>query len=74
MTSRHIINIIQIAVWIALGAIAGWAVSTGHKQHWLTLIMAVTFIVSLASDKTDGESLINILLNNIKRYDGRGNQ
>ena len=72
MTSRHIINIIQIAVWIALGAMAGWAVSTGHKQHWLTLIMAVIFIVSLAADKTDGESLINTLKKRNKNHDGRG--
>lgn len=72
MTSRHIINIVQIAVWIALGAMAGWAVSTGHKQHWLTLIMAVTFIVSLAADKTDGESLINTLIKRNKNHDGRG--
>lgn len=73
MTSRHIINIVQIVIWIALGAMAGWAVSTGHKQHWLTLILSVIFIVSLAIDKTDGESLINTFINRNKNYDGRGN-
>lgn len=73
MRCGHIINIVQIAIWIALGSMAGWAVSAGHKQHWLTLIMAVIFIVSLAADKTDGESLINTLINRNKNHDGRGN-
>ena len=72
MTSRHIINIIQILVWLALGSMGGWAISAGHRQHWLTLIMAIIFIFWLAADETDGESMKNTLINKNKNGDGRG--
>lgn len=72
MTSRHIINIVQIAIWLVLGSMAGWAVSTGHKIHWLTLIMAAALIVCLAADRFDGKSLID-LITKTKHHDRKGN-
>ncbi len=72
MTSRHIINLVQIAVWLVLGSVAGWAVSMGHRQHWLTLITSVIFIASLAMDKFSEKSLIDLIIKT-KRHDGRGN-